>query len=157
MNITGKILRVIGHGAIGVLVAMMLLTVADVFLRYVFSRPIIGTTEITEMLMACMVLAMAWCAVERRMVKVELVMGRFSPRVQAIVDSITYLAGMALTAILAWQAIVGSLEAIELDFETFMLGIPLAPFFWILALGFTMLGMAIFILLAERIAVAVKR
>jgi TRAP-type C4-dicarboxylate transport system permease small subunit len=36
---------------VGVLTIMMLLTVSDVLLRFVFNRPILGTLELTEYMM----------------------------------------------------------------------------------------------------------
>ena len=157
MKIINLVSRVAGYVATVVLIALMLLTVSDVFLRYVFANPITGTTELTEMMMVCLLLALAWCAVEGRHIKVGIVMDRFSPRVQAIVDSITLLAGLGVYIILVWQGFLASLYAWDFDVKSSMLDVPTFPVYWLLVLSFAMLCIAMVTLLIQRIAELVKR
>jgi len=157
VKIINLVSRVAGYVATVVLIALMLLTVSDVFLRYVFANPITGTTELTEMMMVCLLLALAWCAVEGRHIKVGIVMDRFSPRVQAIVDSITLLAGLGVYIILVWQGFLASLYAWDFDVKSSMLDVPTFPVYWLLVLSFAMLCIAMVTLLIQRIAELVKR
>ena len=104
MKIINSLSRILNIAASGVLAAMMFLTVSDVLLRYFLRRPILGATELTENMMVCLAfLGLAWCAVQEGHLKVDLVMTHFSPRVQAIVDSITSCAGLILVALIAWR------------------------------------------------------
>src|SRR5690606_10079135 len=97
--------RILALAAGLVLAAMMLLTVADVALRWLFKYPVIGTTEITESMMACIAFfALAWCAAEKSHLKVDLVVERFPPRVQGLIDSLTTVVGLCLVALIAWRS-----------------------------------------------------
>ena len=105
----------------GALAVMLVTVVANVVGRRFFHHPIAGTTELTEMAMICIVfLALAWCAVERAHISVGVVVERFSPRVQAIVDSITYLAGLGLCIIIVWQTILKAIDVQERGLVTFV-------------------------------------
>ena len=157
MKVINSVSRVAGYVATVVLIALMLLTVSDVFLRYAFASPITGTTELTGMMMVCLLLALAWCAVEGRHIKVGIVMDRFPPRVQATVDSVTLLAGLGVYIILVWQGFVASLYSWDFDVKSSMLDVPQFPFIMLLALSFAMLCIAMVTLLIQRIAELVKR
>ena len=55
--------RIMGIIAIAVLVAMMLFTVLDIFLRAFFNKPIPGDVEIIERSMVCVgFFWLAWCS-----------------------------------------------------------------------------------------------
>ena len=141
----------------GVLVVMMMLTVSDVFMRKTFSQPIAGTMELTELMMVCVVyLALAWCAIGRAHVKVDLVVSRFSPRVQAIIDSITYLLGLGVCAIIIWRNLEESIVVMQLDLTTSLLRVPNFPFFWVLVLGYAVLCLVMITHLIQHLAKAVK-
>jgi TRAP-type transport system small permease protein len=47
----------LGIGASAILLAMMLLTVVDVIARYVFSRPVRGAFEVTELMLVVLIFA----------------------------------------------------------------------------------------------------
>jgi TRAP-type C4-dicarboxylate transport system permease small subunit len=157
MKTIDSIGRWVGRIGIGVMLAMMLLTVADVFLRYAFSRPITGTTELTEMMMACLLLATVWCAVERRHITVGIVMDHLAPRVQAIVDSITLLAALGVYIILSWQGLVKALYSWKYHLQSSMIHVPEFPFRGMLALSLAVLCLVLIRLLIQKIAEAAKR
>ena len=147
--------RLFGYVSTAVLGLMMLLTVADVFLRYFFSAPISGTTEITEFMLVVVVFpALAWCAVTGKMVKVDLLMSHFPPRVQAIVDSITLFLVLGIFVIITWQSF---LESKVVDSTTSLLGLPSAPFYWVMTVGLALFCLAVATLMIENIIKGVKR
>lgn len=124
----------------GVLAAMMMLTVADVFLRYFLRRPILGATEITENMMVCLTFfALAWCAVQYSHLKVDLVISFFSPRVQAVVDSITSLAGLVMVALIAWRSFLEAIAVKQLHIVSSLVRIPAFPFYFVISLGCVLL------------------
>jgi len=143
--------------ACGVLVLMMLLTVSDVVLRSLLRRPILGTTELTENMMACLAfLALAWCAVERSHLKVDLVMIMLPARVQAIVDSLTLLAGLCLVGLISWRSFLEAMVVKELNIESSLLRIPAYPFYYVMAVGFAVLCLVMVMQFVERVGKAVK-
>jgi TRAP-type C4-dicarboxylate transport system permease small subunit len=149
--------RVINVIGIISLVVMMLITVADVSLRYVFSRPITGSVELTQYLMAVIgFFGLAWCAVKAGHAKVDLLVTRFPPRSQAIIDGVIYLMGLTVTLFVAWQGIEASNYARGIGEYSFMLEIPSYPFYMAQGIGFTMLSLVIAGLMVKSIVKAVK-
>ncbi|PKN32514.1 MAG: hypothetical protein CVU61_17745 [Deltaproteobacteria bacterium HGW-Deltaproteobacteria-19] len=143
--------------ACGVLVLMMLLTVSDVVLRSLLRSPILGTTELTENMMACLAfLALAWCAVERSHLKVDLVMIMLPARVQAIVDSLTLLAGLCLVGLISWRSFLEAMVVKELNIESSLLRIPAYPFYYVMAVGFAILCLVMVVQFVEVVGKAVK-
>ena len=96
MGIFRLLSRLTVYLAILVVAAMMLLTVSDVTMRYIFNQPIAGTIEIVEYMMVCLLLGMATCALERRLIKVGIVKERLPKKAQAIIEIVTLLAGLGL-------------------------------------------------------------
>jgi TRAP-type C4-dicarboxylate transport system permease small subunit len=143
--------------AIGLVVVLMLLTVSDVFLRFAFNSPITGTMEMTEFLLVCLLLGMAPCALARRHIRVDAVVNRLRPRVQAILDVILYTAGLGMVAILTWRGYMQSLHVLDYGAISSMLHIPNFPFYVVLVVSFAMLCLAMVVVLIQRTAEAVKR
>jgi TRAP-type C4-dicarboxylate transport system permease small subunit len=140
MKMVQSVSRVMNMVAGGVLAAMMMLTVADVFLRYFFRRPILGATEITENMMVCLTFfALAWCAVQYSHLKVDLVVSFFSPRVQAVVDSITSFAGLVMVALIAWRSFMEAIAVEQLHIVSSLVRIPAFPFYFVISLGCALL------------------
>lgn len=157
MKIINSLSRTLNIAASGVLAAMMLLTVSDVFLRYFLRRPILGATELTENMMVCLVFfGLAWCAIQQGHLKVDLVMTHFSPRVQAIVDSITSCAGLIMVALIAWRGLLEGMAVQQLHIVSSLLKLPAFPFYYILALGCAMLCLVMVTNLIQNIDKVIK-
>ena len=107
--------------------------------------------------MVCLLLALAWCAIEGGHVKVDLVMERFSARVQATVDSIALLICLGIYVIFVWQGFIASEYSRFYAEKSTILNIPDFPIFWILVLSFSVLCLAIVNLLIGRIVEIVKK
>ncbi len=114
------------------IVAMMLLTCADVVLRY-FRRPIPGTYELVCFLGAAAVaFAMAYTSVEKGHVSVRFVVDLFPHKIQGLIESITSSFGLFLFALIAWQSVLYANElhlsgevslTLELPFYPFVYGV----------------------------------
>ena len=127
-GLAGKLYWVAGAS----IVAMMLLTCADVVLRY-FRRPIPGTYELVCFLGAVAVaFAMAYTSVEKGHVSVSFVVNLFPQRIQGLIESITNSFGLFLFALIAWQSVIYANElrlsgevslTLELPFYPFVYGI----------------------------------
>lgn len=147
MNIATKYTRIIyavAHvgGFIGSLtmVGLMLLTVADVLLRYFFNSPILGSFELTEFALILLVFfAIPWGTAQKVNVRVDLFVGPLPDRVRAIFDSITCFFSTLMTALFAWYTVPQAKYMMKLGTESDMLEIPLYPFYFIVALGFFLL------------------
>jgi len=133
---------------------MTVLTSVDVIGRYFFRSPIPGGTEITEAMMVVIAFpALAWCAAKRKHVEVEILMTRFSKKVQAITGIITMFAILVLYIFVTWQSFVYSMNVTTV---ASLLRFPLSPFYWVLTAGFAVLCLVVLTQLIESIVKAVK-
>ncbi len=81
------------------------LTCADIVLR-LFRRPILGTYEIVGFLGAMVAsFAIAQTTIEHGHVAVQVVVQRFSSRVQEVIYLITHLLSLLLFVLLAWECV----------------------------------------------------
>jgi TRAP-type C4-dicarboxylate transport system permease small subunit len=113
------------------LALMMLITVADVFMRYVFSAPISGSAEMTQILLTLTVFA-GFILVSRDGSHVvvsifEPVITRVSPKLYVLVYAISNTLG---TAFLLWVLITAVRDSYIYEDVTEGLEIP---FYWIIS------------------------
>jgi len=152
MKIIDSIARIAGLVAAGVMFLMMLLTVADVFLRATLSKPIIGTTEITEQMMVAVVfLGFGWCALQRKHVKVDLFVSRYRPGTQRVVDLTIHFVGLVLVAVICWRTFVTTLTVQQLGITCAYIGVPKYPFYALAAFGWAVLFVAMASLFVKNI------
>ncbi|MCD6353486.1 MAG: TRAP transporter small permease [Proteobacteria bacterium] len=139
--------------AAGAVVAMMLLTSADVILR-LFRRPITGAYEIVGFLGAIVIsFSLAYTSVEKGHIAVEFLVQRFSAKVQAVVDSINYLFGIALFGLITWQSILYAGDLKQCGEVSLTVEMPIYPFVYGISIGS---GLLCLVLLMEFFA-SVKR
>lgn len=135
----GRLMNIV---AMVVLLAMMLLTVSDVFLRYALKKPILDSIPLTEYMMVCAVfLALAWCEVNGKHVTVDIIVSRFSPRIQAIFSSCTYIIELGLCFLITWQSFRETLVIRQLQKTSLLLKVPVYPFYFILTFGFALFSL----------------
>jgi len=92
-----KISRLLNYAAVFILGGLMLLTIADVFLRKVLSRGILGTWEISEYLMAFIVFfSLAEGELKKRNVNVDIMVKNLPAKTRKITDSAIKLLGFIL-------------------------------------------------------------
>ncbi len=124
---------------------MMFLTIADVFLRKVFSKSILGTVEITEFMMVILVFfGLAQAEVVNDNVRVDIITNRFSDRSRQIIEVITQFCCFILFVLMTWYAFdyaVGKIGSGEVSQD---LWIPMYPFVFVVALGFAALTIVLF-------------
>jgi TRAP-type C4-dicarboxylate transport system permease small subunit len=132
-----KTVQMASYGAcfIGMFLAipLMLLTVGDVMGRSFFNKPIPGTFELSEYMLAVIVLlGAAYTQQVKGHVGVDFLTSRYSPRIQAVLQALTTLAGLAIIAILVWE---GYLEGIHEKAVSDQLRVPQWPFKLLVAVG----------------------
>ena len=86
------------------LAAMILLTCTNVFLRIIFSMPVIGTFELMGYFGAVVTaFALAYTQTKRGHIAVDIVVLGFSKKIQKILKAVNYLICLLFFAIVAWQ------------------------------------------------------
>ena len=128
------------------LVGMMLLTCADVVMRYLFSRPIIGTYDLVSLMGAVLVsFAMPYTMLKKGHVAVEILIQRLSRGAQLIIETFTHLIGISLFLVLVWQAILLSRDMKAAGEVTPTLLLPFYPIVYCMAICFFGLCLAILV------------
>jgi TRAP-type transport system small permease protein len=128
--------RIAGYIAAIMLAIITLLTIADICGRLIFNRPITGSVELTEYMLAIVCFfAIAWAALRKRHIEVDLLMSRFPVRIQAVVEVVTTVLSLVISIIMAWQLIMEAIDLQQLDVISTFLGIPKYPFYYVSALG----------------------
>lgn len=99
-----RLVKVMYYIAGSAIIGMMLITCADVALRY-FRMPILGTYEIVSFLGAIAIsFAIAHTSVERGHVAVSFVVDKLPEKVRAGIRAVTGFIGLALFATISWQS-----------------------------------------------------
>lgn len=161
-DLLNKVVRPVSgvlHGiGVAVLVVIMFLTAADVIGRYVFNRPILGAVELIEFMMAIVVaFCIAYCAVMKGHVRVELVVERLPQRAQAIIDSITSLLGFGLFSLIAWRSFVHLNVVFDSKATSLVLLIPVFPFVGVVTLCSAMFALVLLADFLNFLSQAVRR
>ena len=132
-SVSAKIANTI---AAAFLFILMLFVCSDVILRYFFHSPILGSFELTEVMMAILVgLSLAYCALQKGHVRVDLVVTMLPERVRTIMNGIANFAFLGLFVLITWRIVPRALQMKEVDQVTLILRIPVFPFVLVVAAG----------------------
>ncbi len=150
----GQILARIMYWVAGIaIVAMMLLTCADVVLRY-FRRPIPGTYELVCFMGAVAVsFAMAHTSIEKGHVSVSFIVSLFPSKLQRLIECMTSCFGLLFFALIAWQSIIYANDLHVSREVSLTLELPFYPFVY--GIGFSA-AVVCLILLSDLIKNALK-
>ncbi|MBW2095866.1 MAG: TRAP transporter large permease subunit [Deltaproteobacteria bacterium] len=136
---------------------MMFLTVGDVLLRYLFDRPIAGAFELTEYLMAvCVSMTLAYCAIHKGHVRVDILLSVFPARAQAVVRSIVTLLGVLFFSTITWQSAIQAEIIRHSGSYSTALRLPVFPFVWVLFAGSALISLVLLRDLRESVSRAVE-
>jgi TRAP-type C4-dicarboxylate transport system permease small subunit len=151
--------RVMVYIAAIALAGMMLLTVADVIGRYFFNNPIRGAYELVGFLLVCAgSWGMGYCQIKKGHIRVDFLLQRFPQKTQAILTVLANLIGLIAFSLLCWRVIllVHYYLTLPKGNATDTLGIPIAPFVIMLAIGLGMLALVLLFDLVHSV-IEVKR
>lgn len=122
--------------AAAALTIMMFLTAADVGCRYFLNSPIPGALELAEFLMAIIVpFSIAYCALQKSHVAVELIVDHFPKKVQKFCNFIITIPTIAFILLIGWQNYLNVFDVYDQKLTSAVLKIPAYPFAIPLAIG----------------------
>ena len=117
-------------------IAMMLLTCTDVFLRYFVNAPIEGTFDVTQMLMVIIVFfALGYCGWTGGHVVVDLLRDVFSRRLLVALSVVVNVVGAAVMLAIVWQATLTAIDFIRTGETPMTVLIPKYPFILVTSFG----------------------
>jgi TRAP-type C4-dicarboxylate transport system permease small subunit len=118
------------------LLAMMLLTTADVVGRYFFNSPILGALEVTEFLVLILIFSfLAHTQAKKSHVAVDLFFDLLPRSLRSVIDFINHLVCLAFMGLIAYMGIHRALEIKEFGEATNNLGIVKFPFAFFVVFG----------------------
>jgi len=145
-RITRAITRIsIGFNALAGLavVAMMLLTCADVILR-LMRHPIPGTYELVGFLGTVIIaFSLAMTSLTKGHIAVELLVEKLPRRAQSGFEAIASLIGAVLFALISWQSLVYAADMRQSGEVSVTLTMPIYPFIYGIAAGSALLVMVL--------------
>lgn len=140
------------------IVVLMFLTVAHVIGRYFLGSPLPGMVELSSfMLVIIIFLTSGYNEVAKAHTVIRIAIERFPEKVQAIIDTITYLMSLVIIAIACWQSIVRAIFTMKTEYSSAVWGIPHFPFLLVVAFGWLILGLAVLMNLIHSYHKAVGR
>jgi len=111
---------------------IMLITVVDVFARFMFNDPIMGSYEIIERTVFCAVFAsFAYAQRQKAHIHITMLTMLFPRKLQFLCYAFTGLLSSAIAIFMAYAAFVQGRTALNSNYVTGVLSIPLYPFFWL--------------------------
>ncbi len=116
-----------GFAALGglALIAAMLVTVSSVVMNDAFGKPILGDTEIVELLMGMAVASfMPWCQVRGANVIVDFFTMKAPQRARDALDALAYVVFALVVAVLTWKLIEGAATQYERERVSMFLKLP---------------------------------
>ena len=122
-----------------ILLGMMLLTSADVVLRF-FQHPIPGTYEIIGMLSSAVIsFSLGYTSVARGHIAVDLLVKKLSRGKQQLVETLNAIAATVLFAVVTWQAMCHGVVLMQTGEVSLTVKLPLYPFAFGVAAGCALL------------------
>jgi TRAP-type C4-dicarboxylate transport system permease small subunit len=136
--------------------AMMLLVVGNILLRAVW-KPIFGTYDYVEFIGATLVaFAIAYCAMQKGHISVELVVTRFSERVQGIISSVTDILSLGIFGLITWQSLLFAHDTWRVGGSSMGALVPNYPYMYGVAFGIALLCLVILFNLGKSLIKAVS-
>jgi len=125
--------------AITALIALTLLTIADVFMRWLFNSPIDGVADLSPLIVAVAVSAAFPLAVIRRYhISIGFLGHLLTPRWRSAFDVLSSAVTAVFFILLAWQFIRYGMTLHDNGQTTWLLRLPVAPWWAAVALFLTL-------------------
>jgi len=134
------------------MVAIMAVVVLNILLRVIFNRPLLGTVDYVSLLTAvCIAVGLAHCALQNGQIAIEFVYQKLSPQIQGLIGTVINAAALLFWGAAAWFIVDYARTTAKSGMVASTTPIPLAPFIYMVALGFAALGLVLIIKTAESI------
>jgi TRAP-type C4-dicarboxylate transport system permease small subunit len=127
------------------IIVMMLLTCADVVLRF-FRHPIPGTYEIVGLLGAVVIsFSLAYTSVKKGHIAVEFLVEKFPRRIQAFINAANDFFGALLFGLISWQSALYASDLKVSGEVSLTLQMPIYPYVYGIAMGCGLLCMVLLV------------
>lgn len=115
---------------------MLILSVVDVILRKFFNTPIVGASELVQMLNVGTILALGLGCMTNENISVDFVMDKFPEKLRHVIQFIVHLITIVILGIMIWRGCMNAMDSMSKKYVFSLLKVPQWPFILVLALGF---------------------
>ncbi|MFO7772553.1 MAG: TRAP transporter small permease [Dehalococcoidia bacterium] len=141
----------------GFLLALMLVTVVNIILRFVH-KPFAGAAALVGWLAApTAAFALGYTQLQKGHTRIDIIISRFPPRVQSIIDSIMFFVGTGFFGVATWQVVKLAGRYRQLGQVCPTTGISYHPFIYAVAIGCALLCLVLLLDFLKSLVQAVKR
>ena len=148
----------LGYTASVTVFVLMCLTVADILMRRFLNLSILGTVELTELMMVVIVFfTLGFSEMKDAHIKVDIFTSKLNPRNRILLDVITQLLASLLFAFMTVSVLRHAISIQRVGEVTQDLWIPKYPFLYLTALGCAVLSIALFFRFLEFLSERLKR
>lgn len=142
MNIIRRVNFYVCVFGVIVVMAMMLLTTSDVIGRFFFSEPITGTYEVTQYMLAVLVLSgIGYTQQVKAHVRVTILFSKMPRLAQLLIGSVFTLLALIFFALLFYPALTEGLHSLRAGGFSDMLHIPVYPFKLFICVGVALISL----------------
>jgi TRAP-type C4-dicarboxylate transport system permease small subunit len=139
------------------ILVLTLLMATDVIMRYFFNRPVPGGHELVQFLGAIFVSSgVAYCAVRKAHVDVDLITNMLPKRMQTVLSALTGFLAFCMWALVSWRTFIYAVESYHSPAMSAVLSIPQYPFVFVVGIGCALLTLVILVDTVEFAIKAVK-
>ncbi len=150
--------RVIGAIGAGVIGLMMLVTVVDVGGRRIFNMPLLGSMDLTLLMMVVVVFfSIAHTELKKGHVTIDLITSKFRIKAQNIINSVMYFFFLIVFGWMTWQLYLSTLELWHNETVSATLEIPVFPFSFMATLGCALLSLLVLAHFLQYVAGGLKK
>lgn len=133
-NIQDKLQRILGFTTAVLLFCMMILTLLDVFGRYLFNSPIMGAYEITELMLVVLIFAgIPLASANDEHIAVDLIDGIVPRAIAKVRDILIALVMSVVLGALSMSVWHKAFDAMKYGDTSAMLQIPMPPVFFVIS------------------------
>lgn len=134
------------------LAGLMMVTVVDVTLRFFLNFPILGSIEISGVLLLLTIFCgIPYAAAKERHIRVDFLITLLSERLQFWLDSLMKLVGLILFIILTWRSLEYSWLMEKLNRTTGILELPISPIVLVVTFGWSLISLVTLIKLSIKL------
>ncbi len=127
-----------------VLFVLMVMTATDLFLRNFTNTSILGSVELTELMMVVIVFcALAQCEISDGHIRIELVMEKFSPKARLYADTLTQAICTLTFALMSTSIFHHAVGMKKYGEVTMDLNLSLYPYVYIASFGCIMMTLVL--------------
>lgn len=136
MRFISRITESLNYAGNFLIIALMLLVTVDVVMRLALNKTLLGAFELSEFMLGAVIwFGFAYTFKVKGHIRMDMVVTRFSPRVQFVLEILALLLALAFFVLILWQSILAALVVHRINEVSTILRLPIGLVRMIVPLG----------------------